>query len=470
MVRSVDRSFKSQAALTLAGASPNDAISLQLYRRLVSLIVSGHWLDGTRLPSSRKLAMDVGVSRTTASLALDRLVSEGWAIARPRSGLFVARSIERPVVRDSDDRRSSASSPVPFELSQGAVDCFPHARWSKLQSRVWAAHVPDALYEPNAAGDHGLRSSLVRHLIVTRGIQCSAENIFLVPSTRAAMALTGKILADEVATFAAENPGYARGADSLAERGLKTLAIPVDRAGLVVNALSGIAGPVLAYVTPAAQFPTGVILARARRDELAEWAMTDQHWLFEDDYDWDARFDGSRPEPPLRSGPAALRTFYCQSFSRTLFSSFRLAALVVPDSLRERAIIAQDGIEGASNLPNQLVLRQFIDSGAYAAHLRHLRDVYRDRREALLDIVQPYLGARFETELNPAGLRLVLRCSSSHAQQLASRLREQGVLCSTLTELSASGVADDGIVLGFAAFSVDDIRNRAAQIARAFDD
>ena len=176
------------------------AINLQLYRRLVSLIVSGHWGEGTRLPSSRTLAADVGVSRTTASLALDRLVSEGWAIARPRSGLFVARSVERPAVRDSEDRQSSSSSPVPFELSQGAVDCFPHARWSKLQSRVWAAQVPDALYEPNAAGDHGLRSSLVRHLMVTRGIHCSADDIFLVPSTRAALALAARILADEVST------------------------------------------------------------------------------------------------------------------------------------------------------------------------------------------------------------------------------------------------------------------------------
>ena len=470
MVRPVDRHLKSQVAMTLAGAGPNDAINLQLYRRLVSLIVSGHWPEGTRLPSSRKLAMDIGVSRTTASLALDRLVSEGWALARPRSGLFVARSIERPAPRDGDDRRSSGSSPVPFELSQGAVDCFPYARWSKLQSRVWAAHIPDALYEPNAAGDHGLRSSLVRHLMVTRGIHCSAEDIFLVPSTRAALALTGKILADRVSTCAFEDPGYARGVEALAERGLKTAAVPVDRGGLVVDALTAIPGPVLAYATPAAQFPSGTDLARERRVELAEWALTGGHWLFEDDYDWDARFDGARPEPPLRAGPAAQRTFYCQSFSRTLFSSFRLAALVVPESLRERAIVAQDGIEGASNLPNQLVLREFIDSGAYAAHLRNLRDVYRDRREALLGIVRPFLGTRFEAEINPAGLRLVLRCSALHALRFASRLREQGVLCSTLSDLSVNGVTDDGIVFGFAAFPVDEIRDRAAQVARAFGD
>ena len=138
--------------------------------------------------------------------------------------------------------------------------------------------------------------------------------------------------------------------------------------------MSGVSETVLAYVTPAAQFPTGAILSGERRLALTEWAMQGNHWLFEDDYDWDARFDGARPEPPFARGRRRLRTFYCQSFSRTLFSSFRLSALIVPEALREKAIVAQAGIEGASNLPNQLVLREFIDSGAYAAHLRQLRD------------------------------------------------------------------------------------------------
>ncbi len=459
---------QSESRSGLSGTGPNDAINLQLYRRLVALIATGHWTCGSRLPSSRALAADSGVSRTTASLALDRLVADGWAVARPRSGLFVAAAGPRSPFGAPERHGLPGTYPVPFELSQGAVDCFPHARWSKIQSRVWASNIPDALYEPQIAGDPGLRSSVVRHLMVSRGIDCSIDDVLIVASTRAALSLAASMLATESATAAVEDPGYWRGAETLAAGGLPNIAVAVDRDGLDVAALrASVNGPTLAYATPAAQFPTGVILSAPRREALVDWCLGGGHWLFEDDYDWDARFDGLRPPPPLKAGAAAERTFYCQSFSRTMFSSFRMAVLIVPSVLRERAIAAQDRIVGFSNLPNQLVLREFIDSGGYAAHLRHLREVHRDRREALLDLVRPYLGSALEPEVNPAGLRLVLRCDPARALRVATRLREEGILCSTLSELSAAGVADDGVVLGFAAFSVEAIRGCREQLARA---
>ncbi len=453
-----------------AAASAGEAINLQLYRRLVSLIATGHWGAGSRLPSSRKLAADTGVSRTTANLALDRLVADGWAVARPRSGLFAAAGTPSAIAAPLRDRQPG-TPPVPFELSQGAVDCFPHARWAKLQSRVWSAKVPDALYEPRLAGDPGLRSSIARHLLVSRGIQCSSEDLLVVASTRAALAIVAATLAGEVDCAAVEDPGYWRGADALSAAGLPTRPVPVDREGLRVEALGDAIGeqPALLYATPTVQFPTGAVLASERRRALADWCLESGNWLFEDDYDWDARFDLARPPEPLRAGPAADRIFYCQSFSRTMFSSFRLAALVVPPAMRERVLTVQERVEGFSNLAGQLVLREFIDSGGYAAHLRELRRAYAERREALLSIVRPYLGSVFEAQANAGGLRLVLRCPPAAAARLAARLREEGILCSTLGELSAGGVSDDGIVLGFAAFPPDVISACREPIARAME-
>ena len=398
------RSLQPDERLATAANGPNDAINLQLYRRLVALIATGHWTSGSRLPSSRALAVDSGVSRTTASLALDRLVADGWAVARPRSGLYVAAAGPRSPFGAPERHGRPGTYPVPFELSQGAVDCFPLARWSRIQSRVWASNVSDALYEPQIAGDLGLRSSIVRHLMVSRGIECSVEDVLIVASTRAALSLTASMLAIDSTTAAVEDPGYWRGAETLAAGGLPNMAVPVDRDGLDVGALrEGVNGTMLAYATPAAQFPTGVILSAERRDALVDWCIGGGHWLFEDDYDWDARFDGLRPPPPLKAGAAAERTFYCQSFSRTMFSSFRMAVLIVPSALRERAIAAQDRIVGFSNLPNQLVLREFINTGGYAGHLRSLRAAHQDRRSALLDLVGPFLGHDFEPEVNPAG-------------------------------------------------------------------
>lgn len=464
----VSRSIPPDDRAPKAADGAAEAINLQLYRRLVSLIATGHWNAGSRLPSSRKLAADTGVSRTTANLALDRLVADGWAIARPRCGLFVAMS-GAPSILSAGDRQAG-TPPVPFELSQGAVDCFPHARWAKLQSRVWSSKVPDALYEPELAGDPGLRSSIARHLLVSRGIQCSMEDVLIVASTRLALSIAAAALAGEVQEAAVEDPGYWRGAEALSAAGLPTRPIPVDRNGLRVDALGDSLEkqPALLYATPAVQFPTGAVLNDERRQALADWLVDGGHWLFEDDYDWDARFDAARSPVALRAGPAAGRIFYVQSFSRTMFSSFRLVALVVPPSVRERALIAQDGIEGFSSLPGQLVLREFIDTGGYAAHLRELRSAYAERREALLGIVRPYLGSIFEAQLNAGGLRLVLRCAPADAARYATRLREEGILCSTLSELSANGVDDDGIVLGFAAFAPEAIKACRDPIARAF--
>ena len=468
----MDRPLVPDARHSPAGDGSGEAINLQLYRRLVSLIATGHWRSGSRLPSSRKLAADTGVSRTTASLALDRLVADGWAIARPRSGLFVAASTGGASLAAPPAEGPSGTPPVPFELSQGAVDCFPHARWAKLQSRVWSSMVPGALYEPQLAGDPGLRSSIARHLMVSRGIQCSSDDVLIVASTRVALSIVAATLAGEVGSAAVEDPGYWRGAEAFSLAGLPTRPVAVDRDGLWVDGLAEAASSecsTIVYATPAAQFPTGVTLTEERRDRLARWCLGGGHWLVEDDYDWDARFDLARPPAPLKSGPAADRIFYCQSFSRTMFSSFRLAALVVPPAMRERALAALDRIEGFSNLPGQLVLREFIDSGGYAAHLRELRTAYAARREALVAVLHPYLGTIFEAGLNAAGLRLVLRCRPAEAARLAARLRDEGILCSTLSELSANGVGDDGIVLGFAAFPPEAIAALREPIARAFE-
>ena len=141
--------------------------------------------------------------------------------------------------------------------------------------------------------------------------------------------------------------------------------------------------------------------------------------------------------------------------------------MLIPPALRERALAARDELEIFSNLPTQLVLREFIDSGGYSAHLRRLREDYRQRREAMLALVRPHLGRQFEREINAAGHRLVLRCPPDVAARSAMRLREEGILCSTLSELSAAAVEDDGIVLGFAAFPPATIAGFGEAVARA---
>jgi len=446
-----------------------EKLNLEIYRRLVSLIVAGSWAPHHRIPSSRALARDLSVSRSTTALAIDRLVADGWAYAMPRKGVFVAAHVpHRGAARPTE--RAGTTSPVPFELSQGAVDVFPLNRWTKAQTRIWAAHMPDGLYEPDPQGDPSLRARLASMVLIERGIACSPDDIFIVSSTREALSLVARAMAPSCSRALVEDPGYLGGRAVLDEAGLPVQPVAVDRSGLVVDQLPHPEGRSdLLYVTPAAQFPTGTTLSLERRSEIERRAAGGGLYLFEDDYDWEHRFDGRPPPSALAAGMLRDQTFYSWSFSRLLFPSLRLAMLVVPERWRQTFISLRERMDGVVTLPNQLVLAEFIASGAFSAHRRHLRQICGARREAMLGHVRPYLGSLFQEGVNEAGLRLTLRCDPQRAQDCATGLRDRGIMCSTLSDLSSTGVADDGLVLGFAAFPEAVIDQCGAALAEAFD-
>jgi GntR family transcriptional regulator/MocR family aminotransferase len=180
--------------------------------------------------------------------------------------------------------------------------------------------------------------------------------------------------------------------------------------------------------------------------------------VVEEEYDAEARFDGQAPSPPLHVEDAE-RVVSVTSLNRILFRSLRLGFMLVPRALREPILHARAAIEGYVGLPHQLVLREFIEEGAYSAHLRRSRDMSRERRDALLKLVEPYLGRLFEPELNPCGLHLVLRPRSVDVPTLENALRNKGMACGTVLELTRGPCANDALLLGFAAFSPDVIES-----------
>ena len=233
---------------------------------------------------------------------------------------------------------------------------------------------------------------------------------------------------------------------------------PVDRDGLDVAAARALApSPSLILVTAATQFPTGVTMSAERRAHLLAWASQTGACVVEEEYDAEARFDGQAPAPPLRVDSQDVITV--TSLNRVLFRSLRLGFMLVPEILRVPVLQARAAIDGYVGLPHQLVLRDFIEEGAYSAHLRRSRDMARERREALLKLVEPYLGNLFEPELNPCGLHLVLRPRSVEVSTLESALRDKGIACGTLSELTRGPCPNDALLLGFAAFSPDVIES-----------
>lgn len=432
---------------------------VRLYQRMRALIMQGAWPPGMRLPSSRRLADDLQVSRNTASLALDQLMADGWIETRSRAGTFVSQTLPilaKPPQSNSDGRdRPFARPPIPFEMAHGAIDAFPYERWSKLQSTVWAKFVPDLLYDGDPAGDFGLRQAIANVVAPTRGLSVTAEDIVIFGSTVSAVELIAAAVPRGSAAVV-EDPGYHFVDGSFGRRGMTVVPAPVDDQGLdVAAARAACPSPKVIVVGSASQFPFGVPLSGERRRQLLDWARDCGAWIIDDAFDADARFDGKPPAPSLYADDPDGRVILMCSLSRMLFRSLRVGFMTLPPAMRAAVLEARATFDGVQPLPNQLVLREFIDRGHWSAHQRTCRDLYRARREALIDLLQPYLGTLFDRALNPCGLHLVLRPLRHPADEIADALRSAGIACTTLADITRGPPGEEGILLGFAAFATD---------------
>jgi GntR family transcriptional regulator/MocR family aminotransferase len=443
--------------LTLTDKS--GVLYVRVYQRIRALIMQGAWSPGMRLPSSRRLAEDLGISRNTASLALDQLLADGWIETRSRAGTFVSDELPilarppQPGIAGRD--RSSARPPVPFEMAHGAIDAFRFDRWSKLQSKVWSKFVPDLLYDGDPAGDHGLRRAIATVIAPTRGVSVTADDITIFGSTVSAVELIAAAFS-KGSEVIVEDPGYHFVDAAFRRHGFTVIPVPVDEEGLNVDAArAACPAPKVIIVGAASQFPMGVPLSETRRRQLLDWAKQCGAWIIDDAFDADARFDGALPAPSLAADDPDGRVILICSISRMLFRSLRIGFMTVPPSLRSAILEARANVDGVQPLPNQLVLREFIDDGLWSAHQRRCRDLYRERREALIAALQPYLGTLFDPELNPCGLHLRLHPVRHPADEIADALRAAGIFCTTLAEVTRGVPGREGILLGFAAFSPD---------------
>ena len=442
----------------------------RLYQKMRTLILDGHWPSGTRVPSSRRLAADLGISRNTASAALDQLIADGWIDTHKRSGMFVSAEVMARVgnqIASRGEARSSGRPPVPFELSPGAMDAFPIERWAKLQSKIWSKSPRHLLYENDRAGDYGLRTAIADVVAPARGMHVAPEQIVIVTGTQAAIDIIASIAGRGQAVV--EDPGYLAGQAVVATRGLEPVHVAVDECGLDVPAARmAVPSPALILTSSSVQFPTCVAMTEDRRSSLLDWAAESGAWIFDDDYDSQEWFDGSRPPPPLREQDGT-RVVTNVTLNRLLYRSLRLGFMIVPEELTESVVRHRQSTDEFVNLPNQLVLRQFIDEGGLSAHLRHCRKLHLERREALVEVLAPYLGALFEPRLNPAGLHLILRPVRHSATSIASALRAAGIACMTLSELSRLPGPEDAVLLGFAAFAPDVIHGMRPSIDSALN-
>lgn len=464
----------------------------QLYDGLRGAVLSGRLAPGSRLPSTRALASELGVSRNTAMSAYLQLLAEGYLEGRVGSGTFVAGSLPDEMLgfraagakadRTADSggglsRRGSllagtrtstvggVGRPRAFRPGVPALDEFPSEVWRRLSGRVWRRPEPDLLGYGYPAGYGPLREEISAYLRASRAVLCEADQVIVVSGSQQALDLCARVLLDPGDAAWVEDPGYGGARAALLGSGARLVPVPVDAEGLDVAAgKEREPGAQLACVTPSHQFPTGATMSLGRRLELLAWAEEADSWVVEDDYDSEYRYTG-RPLEALQGLDEGGRVVYVGTFSKVLFPALRLGYLVVPLGLVDAFVAARELVDRQPPGVEQAVLARFMGEGHFARHVRRMRVLYATRRTALLDAAGRHLDGLLEIRPAEAGMHLVGELPEGVDDREASRLAAQAGI--EAPAISVYGGGNGGLMLGYAAVGVEEIEAAVRRLAEA---
>jgi GntR family transcriptional regulator/MocR family aminotransferase len=389
--------------LQLSPASaPARGLTSWLVGAIRAAIIDGRLSAGTPLPATRLLAGDLGVSRGAVVEAYQRLADEGLVSARPGTGTRVSGLAPRTVPVKNDPpppaaRAGATVLPQPWraraelDLSPGVPDLsgFPRAAWLRAERAVLDRASVAELGYGDPRGSEGLRRELAGWLTRTRGLRAVADDIIIVSGVAQALALLAQWLnAHGTSPIAVEDPGSLGSRDQLTYWGLATVPVPVDEQGLTVSDLAD-HGLRAALLTPAHQFPTGVVLAPQRRRELVDWAAAADGLIIEDDYDAEHRYD--RPPVPALRAALPEQVCYAGSVSKLLAPALRVGWMLVPGAHRDAVVAAKRETDLGNAILPQLVLAELMASGELERHLRLLRKRHVRRRDAMIAAVRAQL-------------------------------------------------------------------------------
>lgn len=461
-----------------------ESLARQLYLRIRDLTLSGQLAAGTRLPSTRRLAGDLGVSRTVTLAAYDQLVVEGYIEAQRGSGQYV-RALNRTsrvrarVRAPARQAVAGPDAPVlrdrPFDPDTPPSVLFPTRVWARLMGRGWRLEGEAATGLDQWAGLASLRAAIAEYLRGLQGLDCTAEHVVITAGNADALQLIARALGQRDAQIWVEDPGHIGARRTLAREGLRVTPVPVDAQGLDVAAGRRMAPRArFALVTPSRQFPSGVPLSLSRRVALIDWAHECGAVVIADDYDSELRFSG-RPMASLSSLDSAESVLSIGGFSKITYPGLRLGYVVGPQSLIARLVQsrAREGAPVATGA--QPALAAFISGGELARHLRNLRRHIGQGREALATALRARLGEAVKILPQEVGMHLTIALSDAAAPrssdiEIAALAAARGLILDPLSSHAIGAPGVRGFLLGYAAWDHARLAASVEELARVLDD
>ncbi len=482
--------------LDRAAAEP---LHLQLYQQIRDELRAGRFgYSSSRLPSSRALAADLGISRLTVNLAFSKLHSEGYLESKKGSGTFVAASlpetflsaekVRMPAQKLSPPRIAERVLALPdprtgkqFDVGitgppgvslipgQPAVDEFPIAVWERLRAQVLAKNGAHLLRYASNRGDADLRKAIAAYLCDFRGARCHPDQIVIVAATQQAMLISALALINPGETAWIEDPGFHQARRAFVFAGANLVPKPVDAEGLVIKRAPNERSPKIIFVTPSHQFPLGMTMSLERRRALIDFARAQDAYIFEDDYNSEFRFDGP-PLPSLQGLANSGRVIYSGTMSKILFPSMRLGFLVAPEALVEPMIKIRAVMDQHSSPIEQATLARFVTEGFFLSHVKRMRKLYAERREYFIEQFNYLLGDRFDLQIPEAGLHFVAWLREEADLPLVRQARlETGILPAPLSFFCIKAQPKPAFLFGFSAWSRAQLREGLAKFAAALN-
>jgi GntR family transcriptional regulator/MocR family aminotransferase len=469
-----------------------------VYTQLRAAILDGRLVPGAKLPVERQSATFFGVSRNTVARAYARLALEGWVQSRQGSGTYVLPKQkrpprERPSTRQAPDPRLNALWSRP-ELAQAlnfwndsqpgtstSTARFLDFRPALVDPRLFPFDIfrrvsakqlrrmelkPPAFKSPQGnQGHYPLRAAVSTHIGVSRAVVCEPDDVLVTAGAQQAFDMLARVLVTPgVTTVAIEDPGYPPMRAAFLAAGAKVVPIPVDAEGLVVDALPDSVR--IVCVCPSHQFPFGVSMSMRRRSALLDFARKHGAVIIEDDYDGEFRYDGA-PLQALRSTATANEVFYVGTFSKCMFPALRLGFIVAPPWAMSALVTAKNCLDWHCPTLTQMAVARYIADGHLAQHVRKLRDVFRKRRDLLVDI----LRADFSEELSPMQSHYGMHVSASATQphrleRVTARLSASNVHLHSFERYFFGSPTSEGLVFGYGAVDLNDIEQGLKALRR----
>jgi GntR family transcriptional regulator/MocR family aminotransferase len=450
----------------------------QLYQQIRSKILCQELPPGTKIPSSRKLSQNLCISRNTVTAAYDQLYAEGFLTCKLRSGFYV-EDLDITGLQPTSNQNSY--KPMKQEINTEALhydftygklspNLFPFRQWQRATNECLRTCQNQMISYGHFMGELGLRREILKYLRDQRNIQCTIDQLMIAPGTHHCLMLAGQLLKASTSTIATEDPGFIGAHLAFTNQNFHIQPIPLDHHGLTLKALHASTAKAV-YVTPSHQFPTGRIMPITRRLRLIEWANEQNAYIIEDDYSSHLRYD-IKPIQPMQA-LAPERVIYISSFSKILSPAIRVAYMVLPEKLAQKAQKLAENSPSPVPFLIQKPLERFLQQGHWESHLRKATQYFKKKHDTLLQALNQEFGDTLSISGKNAGLHLLLEIKwRMTAEELVSRAYKAGVKIQSPDKLwiESKSSPKTTILLGFGGIELKDIPPAVHLLRKAWID